>query len=289
VEEERDRALAEHGAFIPQREHSAAKLARIAAPAERPSPGVPASPDLQRFYEDAYTAMPGEGERYARWRALGAKAKADHVVELSARIGLTRGRVVEVGCGDGALLAELAARGFAHELAGFDISRAAVDIVRDRDIPGLTRAETFDGARLPLAERSFDLALLFHVLEHVPEPAALLAEAARVSSAVVLEVPLEENLSARRASKRRSAEEIGHLQRLDRAAVGRIVRDAGLMLAAELADPLTLEVHSFFAENVAARLRAGVKAAIRRSLYSVAPRAAERLFTVHYACACVPA
>jgi SAM-dependent methyltransferase len=243
-----------------------------------------AAPDLKRFYENAYSGPPEEGERYARWRELAARAKADHVEALCRRIRLEPRGVIEVGCGDGALLAELASRGFATDRAGYEISESAVAIARGRGV----RAESFDGARLPLPDDAFDLGVLSHVLEHVEEPSSLLAETARVSRAVVVEVPLEANVSARRGSKREGAAEIGHLQRLDRAAVGRIAADAGLTVAAELTDPLTREVHSFFADSAPARARAAAKAAARRALYAASARAAERLFTVHYACACVP-
>jgi SAM-dependent methyltransferase len=241
------------------------------------------APDLKRFYEEAYSGPPEEGKRYARWRELGARAKADHVQELCARIGLEPRSVVEVGCGDGALLAELRSRGLGEELAGYEISESAVAIARGRGI----RAESFDGARLPLSDDAFDLGVLSHVLEHVEEPAALLAETARVSRAVILEVPLEANVSARRGSKREGAVEIGHLQRLDRRAARRIVHEAGLEVAAELTDPLTREVHAFFADSAPARVSAAAKAALRRAAYGASRRAAERLFTVHYACACV--
>jgi hypothetical protein len=126
------------------------------------------------------------------------------------------------------------------------------------------------------------------VLEHVPEPRDLLAEVARACRAVLVEVPLEDNLSARRSSKRRHAGEIGHLQRLDRGAVHAIATHAGLVVASELSDPLGLEVHLFFATTPLARARATLKWAVRAGIHRLAPRLAERMFTVHYACLCLP-
>src|SRR5580700_3103690 len=92
---------------------------------------------LVHFYDVAYTQPdPAEAARYARWRALGAVGKADHVLTLCARAGLRAGghpiNTLEIGCGDGALLCELHARGFGGRLAGVEITEAAVDIARGR-------------------------------------------------------------------------------------------------------------------------------------------------------------
>ena len=104
-----------------------------------------------------------------------------------------------------------------------------------------------------------------------------------------MEVPLEANLSARRSGKREHAAEVGHLQRLDRTAARQIVERAGLSIACELEDPLPLSVHRFFATTRPARARASAKWALRAGLHRIAPAAARRLFTVHYACLCLPA
>jgi len=245
--------------------------------------GPPA--DLDRFYDEAYRAPPEEAERLGRWRALGARAKAEHVVALCGRAGVQPARLADVGCGDGALLKELGDRRFAPSMTGFEISASAAAIAGARTIPGVEGVETFDGSTVPREAGAFDLGVISHVLEHVPDPVALLREVARVSRVVVLEV----NVSAERAGKRIDAEEIGHIQALDRAAVRRVVTAAGLQVAEELADPLSREVHAFFAAGAAARTRAAVKAALRRAVFARAPTVAERLFTVHYAALCLPA
>ena len=242
--------------------------------------------DLSGFYDSAYARG---GERHAAWRELGARGKADHVASLCATAGLRWGSVVEIGCGDGALLAELSARGFGDSLAGFDISSAAVELARERAIPRVASLDVFDGVRLPVEDSAFDLGVLSHVLEHVERPAALLREAARACRAVIVEVPLERNASGGRPDKRASSGEIGHVQALDRAAVRALVESAGLRVAAELLDPLPREVHTFFAKSPVDQARGLAKAAVRRGLFRVSPAVAERAFTLHYACACVPA
>ena len=239
--------------------------------------------EYRDFYTEGYSlADRDEAERMGRWRALGARSKADHVVKLCARAGLRPGTLGEIGCGDGALLAELAARGLAPVLDGFELSPPAAEIARARGVA--RQVEVFDGEEVPAADGAYDLAVLSHVLEHVPEPMSLLREAARVAPAVLVEVPLEDNRSARRDEKREEAARIGHIQFFDRDAVHALVRVAGLTVTAELSDPLPYAHHAFFAASRPARARAALKAGGRRTLWRLAPRAAERLFTVHYAC-----
>ncbi|MGH2967779.1 MAG: hypothetical protein ACRDK0_01765, partial [Solirubrobacteraceae bacterium] len=96
---------------------------------------------------------------------------------------------------------------------------------------------------------------------------------------VLVEVPLEANRSAARPAKRAEAARIGHLHAFDRGAVRDLLAGAGLRVQGELSDPLPYEHHAFFGH----RRRAAAKWAVRAAAHRLAPRAAERLFTVHYA------
>lgn len=241
--------------------------------------------ELVRFYDACYSGDPAEGGVYARWRTLGALGKADHVLELCARAGLRPASTLDVGCGDGALLSELHRRGFGGSLSGVEITEAAVAIARNR--VEIQSVELYDGFHLRAPDGAYDLGVLSHVLEHVPDPSSLLAEVARACRAVVVEVPLEANWSARRRGKRGHAAEIGHLQFLDHAAAHELVASSGLCIACDLDDPLPLDVHRFFAATRPARMRATGKWAVRAGLYRLAPPVAARLFTLYYACLCV--
>lgn len=169
---------------------------------------------------------------------------------------------------------------------GFDISERAVSFATTR--PEVDSAQRFDGQTLPVPDASYDLGILSHVLEHVPDPLPLLNETARACHAVIVEVPLEDNLSASRASAQAGRDAIGHLHRFSRSDVGQLAASAGLRVAADLADPLPLAVHSFFATTPTARAKATLKASARRGLFTVAPPLAERAFTLHYAALCLP-
>jgi len=244
--------------------------------------------DLVKFYEDCYVAAatPADAERARRWRELSAGPKADHVMTLCARAGIAPRTVADVGCGDGAMLAELARRGFGERHVGFELSSPAVDIARNQ--PGIDEVHPYDGVRLPAEDGAFDLGVLSHVIEHVPEPSVTLREAARVCRAVVVEVPLEANASAGRPAKRAHAHEIGHLHRFDRRQVDAFVATAGLRVVQRLSDPLPRAVHTYFATTPKGRVLGTAKWAARAAVAKVPP-VGERLITVHHAVLCVPA
>jgi SAM-dependent methyltransferase len=242
---------------------------------------VESSPDqLREFYESGYSIGGEEGLLYARWRELGAKGKADHVLELLPPLG-PEVRLLEVGCGDGALLAELRHRRPSWSFAGVEVASAACQIAAQRNPEADIRQ--YDGHRLPFGEDDFTVGVVSHVLEHVRDPAWLLGEAGRVCRWVVIEVPLEDNLSAGRPSARRGAGEIGHLHRFSRGSVREVIASAGLSLGGELTDPLPREVHRFFASSATARAAADLKWAVRGGVHRLWPAVASRLYTLHYA------
>jgi ubiquinone/menaquinone biosynthesis C-methylase UbiE len=102
--------------------------------------------------------------------------------------------IVDVGCGNGTYLAELARRGFAGRVLGVDLSLGMLTAARSQltkaregaDLPA-PAAEPMpvalanaDATALPLRDGVADLALAPHMLYHVPEPADALRELRRV-------------------------------------------------------------------------------------------------------------
>lgn len=121
---------------------------------------------------------------YSAWRA---SSLGEIVETLERRLllrlaGDLRGRaVLDVGCGDGTLTLALARAG-AASVAGCDIdprmiTHAAARAARQQDAIHYTVA---DAARLPFADRSFDLVTVVTVLAFVPDAEGAVREMARV-------------------------------------------------------------------------------------------------------------
>src|ERR1700709_2488169 len=75
------------------------------------------------------------------WRMLGAKYKAQHIVEVCQ--GHFFGKVLEVGAGDGSILKLLADQSFAPEYHAVEISTSGVEHIRSRQINNLKSVQVF--------------------------------------------------------------------------------------------------------------------------------------------------
>ena len=89
-------------------------------------------------------------------------------------------RVVDIGCGPGAITAGLAQRVAPGPVIGIDRDAAYVAAATGQHrLPNL-RFEEGDAASLPIADDAVDVAFLHFVLQHVDSPAAVLREVRRV-------------------------------------------------------------------------------------------------------------
>jgi SAM-dependent methyltransferase len=84
------------------------------------------------------------------------------------------GEVVDLGCGFGVYAARLQEAG--RKVTGVDLDPSFVAEARSRGV----EAVLADVTATPFADRSFDTALLFEVLEHIPGPERVLREALRI-------------------------------------------------------------------------------------------------------------
>lgn len=114
----------------------------------------------QRFVARFYESRPG-------WRSGNAEFHA-----LCAELIPAGATILEIGAGpSNATSRHLATLGVLH---GVDVD---AEVLRN---DALAHASTFDGTRLPGADQAFDACVSNWVVEHLPDPAAHLAEVMRV-------------------------------------------------------------------------------------------------------------
>ena len=86
-------------------------------------------------------------------------------------------QVLDVGCGDGQISAQIASLCQDVTITGIDVLLRPQRYISVRQ---------FDGKTIPFESSSFDLVMFVDVLHHTTNPAALLAEAARVTKRYIL-------------------------------------------------------------------------------------------------------
>ncbi len=207
------------------------------------------------------------------WRRLGALDKSANIVRLCSR--LEHNHNLDIGCGEGAVLERLASLGFGSRFTGLEISESGVRMVQGKHIRGV-EAQLFDGYELPFHNRSFDLAILSHVLEHVEYPRRLIHEAARVAQNVFVEVPLEHNW---RLSPDFVFDRVGHINFYDRKSIRRLVQSCGMRIID------THLSHSSFSSYIyrKGQFRGSASYLAKELGLRLWPCAAASLFVYHYA------
>jgi 2-polyprenyl-3-methyl-5-hydroxy-6-metoxy-1,4-benzoquinol methylase len=135
--------------------------------------------DIERYYERSHSIV--------RWLE---RQRLDAIVDLAGPI--VGRRVLEVGCGAGHVLERF--KGALR--TGIDLSNGMLSRIRRRLGVSVDLARG-SGDGLPFAPGSFDVVVCTEVLEHVPDPAAVVAELVRVAGPdgrVVVSIPNEVNI-----------------------------------------------------------------------------------------------
>jgi SAM-dependent methyltransferase len=162
----------------------------------------PALHEFHRLYADEYftsgDARCGHLEDYFADRPALVREGEGLSSRFERALGRS-GRLLDVGCASGAVLEAAAGRGW--EVQGVEFSEAASAEAWAHGIP--VHVGSLESARFP--NGTFDVVFLGDTLEHVPDPAAMLAEVSRVlapGGILYLRCPLTTNSFARRLALR---------------------------------------------------------------------------------------
>ena len=130
--------------------------------------------------------------RYANWKRYNPALDARYALTTRAvrALGLT-GSLLDVGCGDGVLMARVAP--FFARVAGVDADRRAIGLAQEQ-LKAQANCEPrhVTGYDLPFGDRSFDVVTSADVIEHLTDPECHLREIGRVlkpGGALVLTTP----------------------------------------------------------------------------------------------------
>lgn len=95
---------------------------------------------------------------------------------LARRYGRRGARLLEVGSGMGHLVGQLSA---AFEAYGMDLNHWAVK--KSKEAAGRAFLQTASAQQLPFTDHSFNVVIIKHIVEHLPDPAKAIQEIGRVT------------------------------------------------------------------------------------------------------------
>ncbi|MBM4395998.1 MAG: class I SAM-dependent methyltransferase [Deltaproteobacteria bacterium] len=138
--------------------------------------GVAGAPEAPALYDEAYFrgAAHGGYPDYLADEELHRRNARDRLGWISEAGLAVPGALLDVGCAAGFVLDEARIAGW--RVAGVDLSPFAIRVARDRF--GLRVWGRL--AEVDAPDGTFDVVTFFQVLEHMPDPAAALAKAARL-------------------------------------------------------------------------------------------------------------
>ena len=123
--------------------------------------------------------MFADARAYERFMGRWSESAAPQFVECA---GIPdRGKVLDIGCGTGALALTIARLRPHCKIEGIDVSREYIEFARGRTRNPRVRFETGDAQNLPFAPGTFDAAASLLVFNFIPDPAKALSEARRVT------------------------------------------------------------------------------------------------------------
>ena len=124
-----------------------------------------------RIYDDYELNLISGGAEKVIFGQNAALTRSERVLSAVQEVTSlpTRGRMLDIGCGNGATL-----RAFGRGLSGWRLSGFEVNARTRHEVLSLPGVEAFIAGELEAVEGEFDCITLIHVLEHLPDPRTVL-------------------------------------------------------------------------------------------------------------------
>ena len=235
---------------------------------------------LDEGYKQLYSDYYRPNSSLEHKRNLSADATVEHIKAV------TKPRkwksLLDVGAGNGSVLAKLDSVGLADELYAVEISQSGVNSIRELGLSRLKEARVFDGYTIPYPDKFFELAICVHVLEHVEHERIFLRELARVAREIVIEVPLEGGLTLAKSIKQTA--KYGHLNHYTVPGFLYLLRTVGI----EPVEHMITTSSAAYERHLYGNLKGTIKSVVRRGALKIAPNVASWVLSYLLTVRCVP-
>lgn len=225
---------------------------------------------LDDKYKNLYADYYNQGSSLEHKRNLSADTAVAHIGEVSGNAKW--GKLIDVGAGNGSVLAKLQTMPIADELYAVEISESGVEKTQQLGLSKLREAKVFDGYKIDYSDKFFDVAICLHVLEHVEHERLFLRELSRVAKEIIIEIPLEGGMRISKSIKQQAPH--GHLNYYSVPSLLYLLETAGLFVSNHIVTTSSAE----YERNLYGGVRGTIKSAVRRGALKAAPNLAPWMF-----------
>lgn len=221
-------------------------------------------------YENMY-----ESQNERDWRELCAKDKVSNQLSIFAQLPEKDNiKILEVGCGDGAIARELSRNNVFTEYVGVEISSSGIEAAQKLEISD-TKFICMRADDILKFNNDSTVTLLCHVVEHLENPRSLLLKARDWSEYLIVEVPLEDNI---RMGQNYDWNPVGHINKFKMSTIRILLQTCGWeIICTKIYNP-SRQARTFFAKN----LNSNFAWFVKEIAFRINKKFASKLFTYHF-------
>ena len=134
---------------------------------------------IKTFFKELFKPMPLDNnfrdyDEY--WENRGFHAPSLNRAKIISKYVESGSKILDIGCGDGTVIEFLSKNNKPKEIIGIDISKRAVDYVKNKGYEVYELDVLSDDFNKFLENKKFDYIIITEVLEHIQEPERVMAD-----------------------------------------------------------------------------------------------------------------